>query len=127
MCWPFSPSKWQKSKRATSGWTVLSWTLAVSAPQAQTSPPLVEHDAARAADDPAVGGDAFAAKTREEASALFAVGVGHLDAIAVGDAEDGRLYQEAISPPLVRAEQAKQARARGQRRNCGRSSRSNQR
>jgi len=38
-----------------------------------------------------VGGDAFTAKTREEASALFAVGVGQLDAIAVGDAEDGRL------------------------------------
>jgi len=40
--------------------------------------------------------------------------MGQPDTVAVGDAEDGRLRQEAVGPVLVCGEQAEQARARGQ-------------
>jgi len=76
--------------------------------------PLVEHDAERAPDDPAVVGHALAPDTREPTPALLPVGMGQLHAIAVSDAEDGRLRQEALGPALVRRAQAEQAGALGQ-------------
>jgi len=88
----------------------------VRAPGAD-EPPLIEDNAELPADDPAVVGHALAPDAREPTPTLLPVRMGQLHTIAVGDAEDGRLRQEAIGPPLVCGEQA---RARGQARNSGR-------
>jgi len=78
--------------------------------------PLVENHAEFAADDPAVVGHALAPDAREATAALLPVRMGQLHTIAVSDAEDGRLRQEARGPVLVCRAQAEQARALGQAR-----------
>jgi len=85
----------------------------ISAPGADQAP-LIEDHAELAADDPVVVGDALAPDARKPTPALLAVGMGQLHAITVGHAENGRLRQGAIGPPLVRGEQTEQARAFGQ-------------
>jgi len=63
-------------------------------------PPLVEHDAELAPDDPAVVRYTFAPHAREAVPALLPIGVGQLHAVAIGDAQDGGLRQESPGPTL---------------------------